>query len=85
MTNFVIGLTFLALFSITWSAIFGIVTELPYGMEPAVQAFSNAMYSAQLILPLLSTPFELVLAAIEVKMAIIMFFVALWFVRLVRG
>jgi len=85
MINFIIGITFLTIVTITWTVLFGFVDTLPFGMETPVQIFSNAVATATSILPMISTPWELFITAIEIKMSIIVLFTTMWFMKLLRG
>ena len=73
------------LVAITFGTLFGVVEQLPFGMEEAFQLFSNYLWSTTEILPLLTTPLELVIWAIFIKILFMIFNMVLYLIQVIRG
>ena len=85
IANLGIGFIFLTMISALWTIFFGTVDTLPFGMEEVLQIFSNSVNSTIQIIPLLETPYQLLIWAIKLKVSLIVVMLLLYFVNLVRG
>jgi len=82
-------LTFITLFEVmivrSIGYTFGVVDTLPFGMQPALQTFSDLLHTAYQVIPLLETPLELFIWAMFTMISLTTIKTALWVIQLIRG
>lgn len=85
MINTFIGFLFLALLSTFWSLFFGIVTELPFGLDEPVDFFMSIINNLRNLMPWLDTLWNVFIIALIVKIAIWSMDKIMWLIGIIRG
>jgi len=83
-----VALAFLQLLNTVISVILlplgGIVEELPFGMQPAVDLFAGTLNSVFAVAPFIEVPFSLIMWAIGIKIALLVLNMLMWIIARVR-
>jgi len=62
----------------------GIISELPFGMQPIVDLFAGALQSAFVVAPFMEVPFTLIMWAIGIKIALVSIGYIMWIIERIR-
>lgn len=81
--NFFLNL--LATIPIVLMAIFPTVTQLPFGMDPAVHLFIGTLKGILDVFPWLNIVFTIFLLGLGVKFALFTFRMVVWIISVIRG
>jgi len=65
--------------------LFGVVDEMPFGLEPAFQMFSDTLAGITLVIPLIAYPLTLLIWAIYIKISLLLFRYFMYVISLLRG
>jgi len=73
-----------SLLTIILSPFGGTVTQLPFGMQPAVDLFAGTLNSVFAVAPFVEVPFALIMWAIGIKIALVFLQFVMWIIERIR-
>lgn len=85
MINLLIGIGFLATITVFWTAFFGSVTVLPWGLDEVLQIFMTQINLVIHILPPFETIWNVFIIAMGVKFSLLIMEYVIVIIRLIRG
>jgi len=80
-----IGIAIIAVITIFWTAFFGLVYELPYGLDPILVLFNNQVQLVIHILPPLATVWNVFIIGLHVKVLLFVMNRVQWIIGIIRG
>jgi len=69
---------------LTFSVFGGPVTELPFGMQPAIDTFAEIIHSVLVMLPFMEVIYTLVIWAIGLKIMFVSISLVMWIIERIK-
>jgi len=85
MINFVSGFAFLAVITLFWTATYGTVTELPWGMEEPFQIFMQQINILRNMMPWLDELWKFIVYVLVFEIAYFVYLKTWDIIKLIRG
>jgi len=85
MINFAMGFLFVGLVTAFWTAYYGIVTRLPWGLQEPMEFFMATINTIRNVMPWFDTIWTVFCIALIVKVALFTFYRVIWTIDIIRG
>jgi len=86
MINFFIGFLFVGILSAFWTAFFGVVTVLPFGLEEPINFFMGIVNNLRNLMPWLNTLWTIfIYGLLFVKIPLWVLGRVVWIIGIIRG
>jgi len=85
MINFIVGLGFIGVLTVFWTAIYGTVTSLPFGMQEPMEFFMGIINTIRNLMPWMDTIWTIFVYALIFETSLFFLKGLFTVIKLVRG